>query len=258
MSDVRGGRFYDQAQVGLAYANHREWPLNPNRVMEEPAFLSVVGDVAGNRVLDAGCGDGGCAADLLDAGAASVVAVDGSAAMIARARASLAGRKAEVKLADLEDYQPPARSFDLVICRLALHYVADPAHVIRGWHRALAPGGRLVMTVVHPVLTAARCVTDGQHPRTDWRVDDYFLDGPRRRRWLGGEVTWYHRTVEQWLQTLMSAGFVLTHLSECEPDRQRLAGHDAELTRRQRVPLFLLLAAQAGERNDRTQTALTG
>lgn len=60
---------------------------------------------------------------------------------------------------------------------------------------------------------------------------------------MGSTVTWFHRTIEQYVAEVTRAGFRLTALSECEPVASRFDGDVAELERRRRVPLFLLLAA---------------
>ncbi len=106
--------------------------------------------------------------------------------------------------------------------------------------RALRPGGRIVVTVMHPVITSHDNRRDGED-RTTWTVDDYFVPGPRLQRWLGGEVVWHHRTFETYVASLFAAGFALDLLSECAPRADQLRD-PGELARRRRVPLFLLFA----------------
>ena len=106
----------------------------------------------------------------------------------------------------------------------------------------LAPGGRIVFTVVHPVITSHDARASADELRADWVVDDYFAAGPREHDWLGGAVVWHHRTIEAYVAALQGAGFALTALRECAPRRERFAGDEAEYARRARIPLFLLLA----------------
>ncbi len=61
---------------------------------------------------------------------------------------------------------------------------------------------------------------------------------------MGGNVTFFHRTIEQYFQALTSAGFQVTSLRECEPQQERFDNDEAEYARRRRIPMFLLLAAQ--------------
>lgn len=211
--------------------------------MEGPAVRRALGDVTALRVLDAGCGDGGHALDMLEAGAAHVTAFDASLAMVERARALLAGYDAQVLRSDLETFELPPSSFDVVVARLCLHYVVDLDGVLQRLAAALVPDGKLIVTAVHPMLTAPQSPTVGQQRET-WLVDDYFSTGIRKRQWLGGQMTWYHRTVEQWVQALLGAGLLLTALSDCPPEPELFADSPDELRRRLRVPSILLLAGQ--------------
>src|SRR4051794_39702395 len=105
---------FDRHAVDSAYNAH----------YDRPAVLSLLGDVAGLDVLDAGCGPGIYLETLLDRGA-KVVAFDASASMVALAKARADGR-AEVHHLRLDEPLPFAdRSFDLVVCALAIHYVDD-------------------------------------------------------------------------------------------------------------------------------------
>ncbi len=142
MSKPSGAAFYDDPARLRAYQEHRAGALNPNRAMEEPAVQRAVGDVTGLRVLDAACGDGAHALELLDAGAAHVTAFDGSTAMVDRTRALLAGCDAQVLDSDLETFEAGESAFDLVLARLCLHYVADAEHVLQRLQAEQQDGAR--------------------------------------------------------------------------------------------------------------------
>jgi SAM-dependent methyltransferase len=239
--DRRGGSFYDDSELFERYQQHRAWSLNPNIVMEGPALFDELGPVSGLRVLDLGCGDAEIGRCLLNAGAARYRGIDGSELMVRAALQALAGTTGEVVLGDIEDLAEPAESFDLVLSRMALHYVADLGPVLRVCRACLAPGGRLVFTVVHPVITSNDARESSGEPRQSWVVDDYFVSGPRDQQWLGTRTVWQHRTIEDYVSELLGAGFVLTNLRECAPRRERF-DDDAEFERRLRIPLVLLLS----------------
>jgi predicted TPR repeat methyltransferase len=88
------------------------------------ACPNVGGDVAGRRILDAGCGSGPISTALRDRGA-SMTGFDSSAGMLALAQERL-GPDADLHLADLGAALPfPDDAFDDVIAALVLHYLQD-------------------------------------------------------------------------------------------------------------------------------------
>lgn len=238
----RGGAFYDDPELFERYQQHRARSLSPNAVMEGPAVFEELGPVDGLRVLDLGCGDAETGRELLNRGATLYRGIDGSARMIEAARHTLKGTAGEAVLCDIEDLAEPDESFDLVLSRMALHYLADVRQVLRRCWACLVPGGHVVFTVVHPVISSHDARTRSTEPRQDWIVDDYFLTGPRDQQWLGTSTVWRHRTVEDYVSALLGAGFTLTSLRECAPRRERFKDDDGEFERRRRIPLVLLLA----------------
>src|SRR4051794_2674109 len=77
----------DYDTFGEAYAAENENNLI-NAYYTRPAILDLAGDVAGRRILDAGCGAGPLAASLRDRGAV-VTGFDLSATMVELARQRL-------------------------------------------------------------------------------------------------------------------------------------------------------------------------
>lgn len=243
----RGGAFYEDPDALDAYLAHRHAAVSsPNLVMEDPAFERAVGDLADRRILEIGCGDGTFARTCADSGCANYVGIDASRQMIERARASSPARRLRFDCLEVEDYEPSAGSFDLVAARMVLHYVDDLGAVLDKAHRALAADGRLVFTVVHPVVTAGDGEPEG--PRRSQVVTGYFEPGERPRRWFGRPVVWQHRTIEQYLEAVKASGFVLDAFSECPPHESRFDGNADEFNRRLQVPLFLLVGATVGDR----------
>lgn len=96
------------------------------------------------RVADLGCGTGTLTLLLAEEGYA-VDALDLSPAMVARARAKLAGTTATVVEADASDPPLPPASYDVVLGRHVLWALPSPADALGRWSRLLRPGGRLVL-----------------------------------------------------------------------------------------------------------------
>jgi trans-aconitate 2-methyltransferase len=99
------------------------------------------------RVLDAGCGSGRVTellAERLPRG--SVVALDGSPAMIEGARSRLArfGPRIDFLLADLGQPIPLAEPVDAILSTATFHWVPDHDALFRNLAAVLRPAGRLV------------------------------------------------------------------------------------------------------------------
>src|ERR1700727_1054808 len=110
----KGANDYDG--IAEAYSAGNEANL-VNAYYERPAMLALAGDVAGRRILDAGCGSGPLLAALRDGGAI-LTGFDKSAGMIELARRRL-GDDADLQVADLDIPLPfPDDAFDDVTASL--------------------------------------------------------------------------------------------------------------------------------------------
>lgn len=112
-------------------------------------LLRRAGLVDGMRVLDIGCGVGDVsllAARLVGA-TGSVLGVDRASSSVVTARrrvASLGVTNARFEHADLTTFEAN-QQFDILIGRLVLLYLADPASVLRRLTRHLRPGGLVAL-----------------------------------------------------------------------------------------------------------------
>lgn len=96
-------------------------------------------------VADLGCGTGQLA-EAVAPFVRKVVAVDESAAMLRAARARLAARdNVEVRHGSLEALPLAPGEVNAALLSLVLQYLAEPAAVLAGVRRALAPGGRALV-----------------------------------------------------------------------------------------------------------------
>jgi SAM-dependent methyltransferase len=238
-----GSQLYDDDAVFDLYSQRRARTDNPNDTLEKPVILELIGPVAGLDVLDLGCGDAAFGRELLAGGARSYLGIDGSANMIRAAHRNLAGTGAHAVHADITVSAPQANSFDLATARLVFHYVDSLREVLVNVRQALRPGGRLVFSVEHPVITSSNKALANDGPRQDWIVDDYFNSGARIVSWLGAQVVKHHRTVDDYFLAVQQAGFSVTSIRESKPDRHHFVD-EATYRRRLRIPLFLFVAAE--------------
>jgi SAM-dependent methyltransferase len=238
-----GSAFFDDDAIFQTYMARRNRSDNPNDTLEKPVILELTGDLTNRRILDLGCGDAAFGREALAQGCQSYLGLEGSRRMVEAAHANLSGTTGQVVQATIEAWDYPAECFDLVVSRLALHYIQDIEHIFTQVKQTLFYGGRFVFSVEHPVITSCDRGWRGNGPRLDWIVDDYFNVGPRLTEWLGGQVIKYHRTVENYFTGLQRSGFVVESVREAEPQR-RWFNDDETFRRRQRIPLFLVMAGR--------------
>ncbi|MCF7757779.1 class I SAM-dependent methyltransferase [Paenibacillus xylanexedens] len=238
----RGSDFYDNEANFEKYMERRKWQENANDTLEKPVMLELIGDVAGKNILDLGCGDARFAAELLsmESEGTTYTGIEGSVNMIQAANESVKGLNARIEQAFMEDWTYPDGVYDLVISRLAVHYIEDVESLFHNIYNTLKENGTFVFSVEHPVITST---LQPSGTRTDWVVDQYFVEGYREQQWLGGSVKKMHRSIESYFMALQRAGFHVEHLRESAPQRAYFVNEETYL-RRQRIPLFLFLGAR--------------
>ncbi len=151
----RGTRL--RAPVGTEYtvqSGYRQWSATydqPLRLfpIEEPPMRALIDSIPPGTALDAACGTGRYSAILAHRGHA-VIGVDVSAAMLDMAREKLPG--ADFRAGDLTALPLPGDSVDAVVCALALVHIPGVSAALREFARVLRPGGRLLISDVHPFL----------------------------------------------------------------------------------------------------------
>ncbi|HKV83917.1 MAG TPA: class I SAM-dependent methyltransferase [Ktedonobacterales bacterium] len=236
---------YDDPSFFASYGKMARSTSGLEAAGEWPAFRALLPDLRGKRVLDLGCGYGWHCRYAREQQARSVVGVDLSAKMIARARADTNDSAIEYLQLAIEDIAFPAGAFDVVISSLALHYVEQFVTVCQKVHHCLVHKGAFVLSVEHPIFTAlaAQDWYYGEHgERLHWPVDQYQDEGPRQTRFLDHDVVKYHRTVATYLNALIDSGFTVTRLSEPQPTRA-LMNTSPAMRDETRRPMFLLIAA---------------
>lgn len=139
----------ESGPTGAMNSSSREWDAETYDRVSDPQFnwgmevlerLELNGDEA---TLDAGCGSGRVTAELLDRlPGGSLLAVDGSEAMVTKARERLGDRASYLvtDLIELEIDEP----VDLVFSTATFHWILDHDLLFARLHAALGAGGRLV------------------------------------------------------------------------------------------------------------------
>jgi len=196
----------------------------------------LVPDVAGKRILDAGCGHGRYAAWLSERGA-DVVAVDENAEMLAQARRRV-GDPVTFRRADITEPLEfaAADEFDGVVCGLSLHYVENWRESFAEFARVLRPGGFLVFSAQHPVdeyvAFDARNYFEVEREQMTWSVDGEDVDVP-----------FYRRPFSEVVNPLLETGFQLDELVEPTPRESFEEKKPESYEKRLQYPTFLCVRA---------------
>jgi ubiquinone/menaquinone biosynthesis C-methylase UbiE len=228
----------DYDSFAEAYAAENETNL-VNAYYERPAMLALAGEVTARRILDAGCGAGPLTAALRERGAV-VTGIDSSVAMLTLARQRL-GEEVPLELVDLRDRLPfDNETFDDVVASLVLHYLQDWEPTLREFRRVLRPGGRLIVSVEHPIIAYTF-----QDP-----LPNYPATNSYSFRWTFGGHTapmiFWRRPLHAMTDAFTAAGFQLASVSEPQPDpaARHIVPHD-EFEAMASQPNFLFFVVEA-------------
>lgn len=201
---------YTAAEIRKYEAVYGRDFVSPGGADTAARFVAMLELAPDARVLDAGCGLGGSAFLMARVHGARVTGVDLSANMIAMARERCAElgltRRVTFVHGDLLALEE-VDAFDAVYSRDAFLHVHDKSRLLAVLHRALVPGGRLL-------------ITDYCAGPPPWSAD--FADYVRERG--------YHlRTLQDYVALLEAAGFVEVRGEDLTGEF--LAIHQSELAR---------------------------
>jgi ubiquinone/menaquinone biosynthesis C-methylase UbiE len=194
-----------------------------NAYYEWPATRSLLPELKGKRVLDAGCGPGHYAKWMIEQGA-QVVGIDITSRMLEIARAQL-GDAVQLHQADLNEPLSflADNSFDVVLSALVCDYIRDWRKLFSEYRRVLRPGGIFVFSSQHPMMEFVH------HP-----VGSYFDTHYTTCKWRGfGEafdMPYYQRSLSEQINPILKAGFILELILEPLPteDFRRVDPKDYE------------------------------
>ena len=256
MDEKEAGLFWDgnaDAWTTLARAGYDVY----RDYLNTPAFFAMLPDVAGLRGLDIGCGEGHNTRLLAERGA-RLVAIDISGTFLRHA--AQRGKKGIVYCrAGAHNLPFPEASFDFATAFMSAMDVPDPDRLFHEARRVLKPGGFFQFSICHPCFDTPhrKNLRDAHGLAYAVEVGGYF-------RYLNGEISeWifgaapssatfgltlfrvprFNRTLSQWLNSLVKAGFALERVEEpSATDEVVQACPDLQDT--QVVPYFLHVRAR--------------
>lgn len=126
-------------------------PGNALIQLEESLLLPEIAALPAGQALDGACGTGRASAHLVAAGH-EVLGVDATPEMLTVARAKVP--QATFLHGQLELLPVDTAGFDVAVCCLALDHFARLTEPVAELARAVRPGGRVIITDVHPFMVA--------------------------------------------------------------------------------------------------------
>jgi SAM-dependent methyltransferase len=197
------------------------------------------------RVLDVGTGEGQLArlAAAVE-GVEQVVGVDPTTAQLGAARQRAGGPayvRAEAARLPFDD-----AGFDVVVACLVFEHIDDVDAAIAEVARVLAPGGRFLFFLNHPLLQApgSGWVDDQILEEQYWRIGPYLIEDKTMEEVDKGVVLpFIHRPLSRYVNALAANGLFVTRMEEPAPPPGFLA-RAAEYAEAAAFPRLLFLRSE--------------
>jgi SAM-dependent methyltransferase len=200
------------------------------------ALLSLLGPVAGLRVLDVACGHGRTTRELARRGA-EVTGIDISGNLLARAREieldepfGIRYLHSDVTASGVLEKEV----FDRATCSFGLSDIDDLNGAVATVAAALRPGGSFVFSILHPCFAGGQDIS-GSWPDTGSYYDEGRWTATRGRSGLRQRVGASHRMLSTYHAALRRHGLWLEQIVEPLPRPDWDPAHDAD-----RKPVFLV------------------
>jgi len=239
-------------QVRKGFDRYRE-------LINNPSVFDLIGPVDGLRILDAGCGEGHNTRKLARMGA-RLTGIDISEKMVERA-------------VELEEESPlgityhrcsfsrmsilEGDAFDMAVAFMSLMDGPDFPAAMKELHRVLHPGGNLVFSITHPCFftEGMRWFMDERTGQERVCVGNYFKNTPYVDKWKFSmspevsrlpefEVPNFPRTLSEYVNGVLHAGFQLVELREPRPTEEDCRKYPALEKWRNHAAIFLQVRAQ--------------
>ena len=230
------GRYWEANAAAWTQLARQGWDVYRDAV-NTPAFLAMLPEISGKAGLDVGCGEGHNTRLLAQQGA-RMYGVDIAPSFVGFAMEAERLQPLGVRYAAASALELPFRDsqFDFVAALMSLMDVPDSKAALVEIDRVLRPGGFLQFSILHPCFSPPhrRLLRDGRREAYAVEVGRYFerIDGDLDR-WLFSaapaeakaglapfQVPRFHRTLAEWLNSVIDTGFTLERVEEPHADEE--------------------------------------
>ncbi len=238
MDDIEVGRYWEanaEAWTQLSRAGYDR----SRDLFNTPQFLVILPEVRGRAGLDIGCGEGNNTRQVAGRGA-KMTAIDISPTFLKYARQSEIDAPLGIEYVHGSALALPFAdaSFDFATSFMCLMDTPQPERAIQEAFRVIRPGGFFQFSICHPCFQTPRFqlirdeagkkigVLCGDYfQRQDGHVDEWIFGcAPEelKQRYPKFRIPRFDRTLSEWINTLIGAGFVIARLQEPAPDEETI------------------------------------
>jgi SAM-dependent methyltransferase len=206
-----------------------------------PKLESMIGDIKGKRVLDIGCGEG-FSTKLLTGKGAEVIGADVNPHSAGFAAVDI--KEADFLVANMDGLPFIASSFDLILCCNVLMNSSEDEvkDGVMEWQRVLAPQGRIIATIMHPIYSL---FGNGFAGKETGQVRCYGLNEEIRVDTIAGFMDFveYRRPLAWYAKAFAESGFYIGSFDEVFVSW--FEGIDEKHEKRLGLPIFAVFELQA-------------
>jgi len=243
MDHLEAGAYWEENAHAWTTLARQGWDVYRD-LINTPAFFHMLPEVAGLAGLDIGCGEGHNTRLLARRGV-RMQAVDISRTFIRYASQAEAEDPAGIRyvVASAQELPFGSEAFDLATAFMSLMDVPRADLALREAYRVLKAGGFLQFSIVHPCFSPPHrrlvrgpkgevCAVEiGRYfDNVDGQIDEWLFSAAPKEAKAGlspFRVPCFHRTLADWLNAIVDAGFQIERVAEPRADAETAARQPA-------------------------------
>ena len=234
MDHRQAARCWESNALAWTLLSRQGWDVYRDQV-NTPAFLDLLPDVTGKTGLDVGCGEGHNTRLLAQRGA-RMFGIDVAPTFVRFAVDTEKKGRHGIRYAVASALELPfaPQRFDFATAVMSLMDLPDHSQALKEIHRVLRAGAFLQFSITHPCFfpphrrllrtpegKAYAVEIGGYFERIDGKIDRWLFSAAPVEAKVGlrpFEVPVFHRTLAEWLNAIVEAGFALEQVVEPRAD----------------------------------------
>jgi ubiquinone/menaquinone biosynthesis C-methylase UbiE len=259
MNSVEAGRMWNDNADAWTKLSRAGYDVCRD-LFNTPTFLQILPDINNLEGLDIGCGEGNNTRLLARRGA-RMTGIDISERFIEHARAEEERETLWIsyRVANAVDLPYPAKTFHFATAFMSLIDIPEVERAVPEAYRILKPGAFFQFSILHPCFDTPhrKKLCDKEGKAYAFEIGGYFqeLEGEVEEWTFGAlpleeqeqvrkfKVPMFTRTLSEWLNLLVDAGFIIERFAEPRPTDAVVLQHP-NLQAAQAFPYFLIVRAR--------------